>query len=134
MQVSSVSNQTQTGGSNTNATGVAKKLTDYNAFLQLLVTQLKNQDPTKPMDPTQTVTQLATFSGVEQAVKTNSLLSSMMVNTGLSQAASLVGKTLTPADGSTAGVVRSVTLTDSGMVATLNDGRTIPLASGVSVS
>jgi flagellar basal-body rod modification protein FlgD len=41
---------------------------NFDAFLQLLVTQLKHQDPLKPMDPTQTVTQLATFASVEQSV------------------------------------------------------------------
>ncbi len=132
MQVSSVANQTS--GSATPTGSTAKTLTDYNSFLQLLITQLKHQDPTKPMDPAQTVTQLATFSGVEQAVKTNTLLSAMLVNSGLSQAASLVGKTLTPADGSAPGTVQSVTLTDSGLVATLSDGRNIPITQGVSVS
>lgn len=40
------------------------------AFLQLLVAQLKNQDPTKPMDPTTFVTQLAEFNDVEQNLAT----------------------------------------------------------------
>ena len=35
-------------------------------FLQLLVAQLKNQDPTQPVQGTEFVTQLATFSDVEQ--------------------------------------------------------------------
>jgi flagellar basal-body rod modification protein FlgD len=37
-------------------------------FLQLLVAQMKNQDPTAPQDPTQFVTQLSQFSEVEQLV------------------------------------------------------------------
>jgi flagellar basal-body rod modification protein FlgD len=36
------------------------------AFLQLLVTQLQNQDPTKPVDDAQMLTQLATFSSLEK--------------------------------------------------------------------
>ena len=35
---------------------------DYNAFLQLLIAQMKNQDPTKPTDPAQFIAQLASFS------------------------------------------------------------------------
>jgi flagellar basal-body rod modification protein FlgD len=37
-------------------------------FLQLLVAQLKNQDPTTPSDPTQFVAQLAQFSQLEQTI------------------------------------------------------------------
>ncbi|HTP88038.1 MAG TPA: flagellar hook capping FlgD N-terminal domain-containing protein [Bryobacteraceae bacterium] len=41
-------------------------LANEQTFLQLLVSQLKNQDPTSPMDGTQFVTQLAQFSQLEQ--------------------------------------------------------------------
>ena len=44
---------------------------DYNAFLQLLIAQMKNQDPTKPMDSAQLMSQLASFSNVEQGIKIN---------------------------------------------------------------
>src|SRR5579864_3269908 len=43
-------------------------------FLQLLVTQLKNQDPTNPVDGTQFVTQLAQFSELEQMINANTKL------------------------------------------------------------
>ena len=42
-------------------------LTSKVIFLQLLVAQLKNQDPTSPADPTQFVAQLAQFSQLEQS-------------------------------------------------------------------
>ena len=42
---------------------------DYNQFLTLLIAEIQNQDPTQPMDPTQSVTQLATISGVQQAMQ-----------------------------------------------------------------
>ena len=40
-------------------------------FLQLLVAQLKNQDPTSPTDPTQFVGELAQFSELEQDISIN---------------------------------------------------------------
>ncbi len=47
---------------------------DFNTFLTLLTTQLRNQDPLKPMESTEFVAQLATFSAVEQQVRTNDKL------------------------------------------------------------
>lgn len=55
----------------------SKETTNYNNFLQLLTTQLKTQDPLKPLDSNQVVSQLATFSILEQSIKTNALLSKL---------------------------------------------------------
>jgi len=67
-------------------TNTADKLisSDFNTFLTMLTTQLKNQDPLNPMDNSEYAVQLATFSGVEQQVKTNTLLESLGVQLGLS--------------------------------------------------
>ena len=58
------------------------------AFLQLLVTQLQNQDPTNPESNTEFVAQLATFSSLEQLTSINKAVTSMAqflgnVNTGI---------------------------------------------------
>ena len=45
----------------------SKTEVDYQSFLKLLVAQMKNQDPTNPMDSTQYVAQLAAFSQFEQS-------------------------------------------------------------------
>ncbi|MEM9670126.1 MAG: flagellar hook capping FlgD N-terminal domain-containing protein [Pseudomonadota bacterium] len=47
---------------------------EFNNFLQLLTAQVQNQDPLSPLDSTQFVEQLATFSALEQQVETNSTL------------------------------------------------------------
>ncbi|MBL4807493.1 MAG: flagellin biosynthesis protein FlgD [Rhodobacteraceae bacterium] len=51
---------------------------DFQTFLLLLTAQLKNQDPLKPVDSTEFVAQLATFSSVEQQVLSNKKLESIL--------------------------------------------------------
>lgn len=68
---------------------------DFNTFLKLLTTQIKNQDPTNPMESSDFAVQLATFSGVEQQVRTNDMLgnlSSQFGVMGMSQLAAWVGQ------------------------------------------
>jgi flagellar basal-body rod modification protein FlgD len=107
---------------------------DYNTFLQLLITQMKNQDPTQPMDTAQLMSQLASFSQVEQGIKTNSKLDSLLTANALSQADGVIGRTITSADGSKSGVVESVTITSDGAMATLQGGATLMLGAGIKVS
>jgi flagellar hook assembly protein FlgD len=69
----STSNTTSnTSNTNTPATssglGSTDTLANENTFLQLLVAQIKNQDPTQPMDSTTFLTQLAQFSSLEQLI------------------------------------------------------------------
>ncbi len=71
---------------------------------------------------------------VEQAVKTNALLATLASNSALSQASSLIGRMISAADDSARGVVKSVTTSDAGLIATLSDGRQVPMISGVVIS
>lgn len=67
---------------------------DFETFLRMLTTQLKNQDPLNPMESSDFAVQLATFSSVEQQVLTNDLLaglSGQMGQMGMAQLASWVG-------------------------------------------
>lgn len=105
---------------------------DYDAFLQLLVAQMQNQDPLEPMSETEYVAQLATFSNVEQNIKTNEQLGEMLTLNALGDAQGLIGRTITAADG-TSGTVASVLITSSGSVATLADGETVRLGDGITV-
>ncbi|MGX1309779.1 flagellar basal-body rod modification protein FlgD [Amorphus suaedae] len=110
------------------------KTPDYNAFLQLLVTQLKNQDPTEPVDSTQYMSQLATFSQVEQQMQSNAKLESLLTSSTLSLGESVIGRTVTSADGSESGEVVSVKITSDGPQATLANGSTLMIGAGVVVS
>lgn len=64
---------------NTTASTPAANVTaDYDTFLQLLVTQLQNQDPLNPTDNAEFIAQLASFSAVEQQTQTNAKLDLML--------------------------------------------------------
>lgn len=120
-------------GANSSTTQTSKTAVDYQSFLKLLIAEMKNQDPTKPMDSTQYVAQLATFSQVEQSVQTNTKLDQIMSSSALSQADAIIGRNITSADGKTSGTVASVTLASTGLIAVLQDGTKIPVGAGVSI-
>ncbi|SPH23457.1 Basal-body rod modification protein FlgD [Defluviimonas aquaemixtae] len=62
---------------------------DFQTFLVMLTTQMQNQDPLNPIDSTDYAAQLATFSGVEQQVKTNKLLETLSAHMGISSLAEM---------------------------------------------
>jgi flagellar basal-body rod modification protein FlgD len=90
-QVSSSPASTSTAAS----TQSAKITSDFDTFLRMLTVQMQNQDPLNPMDSADYAVQLATFSGVEQQVRTNQLLSDMQAGfgaPGLAEFAGWIGK------------------------------------------
>jgi flagellar basal-body rod modification protein FlgD len=113
----------------------ASATVDYNEFLQLMVAELKNQDPTTPTDPTQFMSQLASFSQVEQQINTNTKLDTMLTAQALSQADATIGRTVTSSDGTTTGVISSVAISATGgLTATLASGSTLALGNGETLS
>jgi flagellar basal-body rod modification protein FlgD len=72
--------------------------TNFNQFLSLLTTQLKNQDPTQPMDTNQFTQELVQFTGVQQSVATNTNLSQLIAlqqGSEVLQSAQVAGHTAT---------------------------------------
>lgn len=81
--MTSISAATGLGGATTSkTTGTASEssaaTSQFETFLKMLTTQIKNQDPLNPMEGTEFAVQLATFSGVEQQVQTNQLLNQLL--------------------------------------------------------
>lgn len=80
---------TSAGSATTAAAG------QFETFLKMLTTQIKNQDPLNPMEGTEFAVQLATFSGVEQQVQTNQLLTRLLLGSDggqLGQLSSWIGR------------------------------------------
>ncbi len=135
MAVTPVTGATSYNATSNSAAATAKKDTtlNYNAFLKLLIAQVKAQDPTDPMKASEQIAQLATFSQVEQSVKMNANLESLIQSQGIGQASALIGKTVTSSDGNTTGVVKEVRIASDGVVATTTDGKDIRIESGIKV-
>lgn len=91
MEVSSATGTTTTAASN----DLATLSNDFDEFLNLLTTQLKNQDPLSPMDSTEFTNQLVMFSQVEQQIKANDTLENLLTMQTLNLTAlgvSFIGK------------------------------------------
>ncbi|MCK5750276.1 MAG: flagellar hook assembly protein FlgD [Oricola sp.] len=125
-------------GSSTAASAATAKTSaatvDYQSFLKLLVAELKNQDPTEPMDATQYMAQLASFSNVEQNIQTNNKLDDILQTSYLQQAGSIIGRTLTTPDGELTGEIKEVRVFDDGIVAVLESGEQVVVGGGVTIS
>ncbi|RMG57188.1 MAG: flagellar hook capping protein [Deltaproteobacteria bacterium] len=98
-------------------------------FLTLLIAQLKNQDPLNPLKDTEFLSQLATFTTLEQITNMGDMVSEMMatqkyLNSAI--AAGLIGRVVTTSAGEE-GVVTGVAMSDQGIFLDVN-GDAIPLS------
>ncbi|MFC2970510.1 flagellar hook assembly protein FlgD [Acidimangrovimonas pyrenivorans] len=92
MAIDSTTSATSTTASQTSSAAASKQIgADYNSFLKLLTAQIANQDPLKPMDSTQFVSQLAQLSQVEQTVQSNANLEKISSTLGALASMSDVG-------------------------------------------
>jgi len=89
------------GTSSSTITGARQGIADnFDTFLQLLTTQLKNQNPLDPLDTNAFTQQLVQFSSVEQQLKTNDYLSALVqsnTNAVQTNAVTYIGKVVTAA-------------------------------------
>jgi flagellar basal-body rod modification protein FlgD len=118
--------------SSTATTGIAD---NFQTFLTLLTTQLQNQNPLDPLDTNQFTQQLVQFAGVEQQLKTNDQLTSLVAlqqTAQSTQALGFVGKTAV-VDGSTATLTGGAATWKLGVEKNANVSITIANSTGQNV-
>lgn len=97
MPIDSIQGSTTTSAASAGAAAKQPEM-GRDAFMKLLVTQLRHQDPLDPMDARETVTQLAELTGIEQLISIRDRMGALevaMAGMGNTQAANLVGQTVT---------------------------------------
>ncbi len=92
MEVGALQNLAKTPSADTALSNFAE---DFDDFLQLLVAQLQNQDPTSPLETNEFTAQIVSFTGVEQEINTNKKLEALIelqLGNQTSNLVSFVGK------------------------------------------
>lgn len=123
-------NGTGTSASTTSTTSTSSL--GKEAFLQMLVAQLKYQDPLNPADGTEFASQLAQFSSLEQLTNLNKGIESLAMDTNSLQAVNLIGKTVVT--DSLSGTVTAVSFQDGSVSLTLDNGEEVAFSDVTSVS
>jgi flagellar basal-body rod modification protein FlgD len=117
----SAASTTGTSANGTTLTNPSAQLGD-NTFLQLMVTQLQDQDPLNPTDTSNYLSQLAQFTSLEQETNTATATKQLETQNESSEALSLLGKTVTYTDSSgkaQTGAVASIDLTGTSPTLTI---------------
>lgn len=132
--ISSVTGSSDSSTTVTNSAAYAMKTED---FLELLLTELENQDPMDPVSTSDMASQFASLTQVSQLTETNSYLETLTNN----QAVDYLGKTISytevSADGTSAkktAVVNGIVYKDSVPYLTTEEGAEIALSSVTGVS
>ena len=129
MSVSGVSSSSSTSSTAVDRASIAG---NFDTFLQLLTTQLRNQNPLDPLDTNQFTQQLVQYSQVEQQLKTNDYLSALVTanaNSAQVGAVSYIGKTIT-ASGTRSELVNNKATWNFDLAANANVTATIKDANG----
>lgn len=126
---------TTSGTSSTKATKGKNGDMTQQDFLNLMMTQLKNQDPLDPIKDTDFMAQMASFNSLDQLTTLNKNMTTFMQQQGYQNAASaatLLGMQVTGANGTT-GVVSGITIDSGGVSLTVGNNK-VPLGNVSSVA
>ena len=110
---------------------------DSDTFLQLMVAQLKYQNPLSPMDSSEFMSQTAQFTTVEELTQLTEQLSHSLANDRLGTATQMIGREVSYVGGDgeeTGGVVTSIRFLPAGPLLLMADGTEIGLGDITSVT
>ena len=113
---------------------LSKASLNYDLFLKLLLQQLKSQDPTSPVDQKETLAQLASFSNVEQTIKLNQKLDTVLDQQRTVEASALIGKHIKSLITNEEGLVQSVEVSQGRMLVTLDSGAQMEISRDFRIS
>ena len=111
---------------------------EFESLLRIILTQLTYQDPLKPLENSEFVSQLAQFSQLQQTQSLNDQIASLLSAQAATQATSLLGRTVDVNAGSTtlSGTIESVSFTSGQPTVTLKtaDGQVVSNISIASIA
>jgi flagellar basal-body rod modification protein FlgD len=124
---------TTTSGTSTNPS-LKLQPTD---FLNMMITQLQNQDPLNPTSSSELLSQMSQIGQLQSSNNLQSSLQSFGLQTSIASASSMMGKTVQGLDANSnpiTGVVTSVQVASGNVSLSLDNGNSLPLASVTSIS
>ncbi|OZG74840.1 flagellar hook capping protein [Hahella sp. CCB-MM4] len=123
------------GRINSDSTALRQNAVGIEDFLQIFLTQLTFQDPLEPVDNREFIAQLAQFSSLETATRTNDNIEGLLDVQAVSQSVGLIGKTVQVdnGDGFAIGKVTTITFNNGNPLLTLQTEDDTPIT-GISPS
>jgi flagellar basal-body rod modification protein FlgD len=115
----------------TATTAAGPKTLQANDFINLLITQLKNQDPTQPMSNSELLQQVSEIGQLQSQNQLQTSLQGLVMQNQISSASNLIGKHVTGNDASSNpadGIVTSISVANNSVNLNLDSGQTLPIA------
>ncbi|USK35705.1 flagellar hook assembly protein FlgD [Bacillus sp. F19] len=102
-------------------------------FLKILIAQLQNQDPLNPMEDKEFISQMASFSSLEQMTNMSTQLSDFIhlhVNDGILKYSEMIGKQVEweSSEGKSSGIVKSIKQSGADIILEMQDGKEVTSA------
>ena len=135
--LNTLANNTTSANSSSSTDTTKKKNLTANDFIQMMITQLQNQDPTEPTKSSDLLAQMSQIGSLQSSTDMQTSLKSMTTQNGISNAAAMIGKTVTgkDTDGSDmGGVVTSVKVSDGSLSLQLDSGKSMAMENVLSVA